>query len=356
MDDATRTTDGAAPGHRSELQAVRSFVVAMCVAGAIIPAITLAVEPVSMTQTIGFAVIAAGMAGTGLLVWAVRRPRRWLLEIVAQWGTLLVGGNIVLMPTVGIMPVYLLWPMVLVAYVGSLRVLVGTYLWAMTVLGVAVVLNPPTFGTADVMIGMGSTLAIIAGIVWIVTQRQARLREELEIAARTDPLTGLLNRRAFLPWLGDGLARAAEQDLPFTVVMLDLDHFKSINDRLGHFGGDRLLVEVAKAMRGASRGDDVLCRFGGEEFAVGLPGATADEARGYAARLSAALALAGAQEGCVLTVSVGVASRVGECGVEELLHGADEALYAAKRAGRNRAAIWDGSTTVDPAFPAPLRG
>ena len=329
---------------------MRFFVIAMCVAGAVIPAMTLAFEPVSPARTVGFGSIAVAMAGTGLLVWIVRDPPRWMLEVVAQWGVLLIGANVVLMPTVGIMPVYLLWPVVLVAYLSSRRVVVGTYVWTMVVLAVAVAINPPDFGTADVLIGMGSTLAIIAGIVWTVTQRQAVLRADLEHAARTDPLTGLLNRRAFLPWLREEVALAEERDAPLAVVMLDLDKFKSINDQLGHFGGDRVLVAVAAAMRTASRSDDVLCRFGGEEFAVALPGSTVDEARSYAARLSAALAEAGATEGCAVTVSVGIAPVAGSSSVDEVLRGADEALYAAKRAGRNRAAVWDGGGQVDPEF------
>ncbi len=341
--------DAVIAARSDDVRNVRYFVIVMCVAGAVIPVLTLAFEPTSPAHTLGFSILAGAMALTAVMVWVVR-PRRWLYEVLAQWGTLLIGGNIALMPTVGIMPVYLLWPIVLVAYIASLRVLVATYVWSMAVLVVAVTINPPSFGLSDVLIGMGATLAVMSGIVWVVTQRQTRLRLELEIAARTDPLTSLLNRRAFLPWLAVAIEHSRAGHEPFSVVMLDLDHFKSINDGIGHLGGDEVLVEVARVMRAQSRGGDVLCRFGGEEFAVGLPGATTEDALAYATRVAAALATTTVHDGLVLTTSAGVCGIGPEASVESLLRGADEALYAAKAAGRNRAAVWDGAVVVLPAF------
>ncbi len=338
------------PAFRSELETLRRFIVAMFAAGALIPALTLTMEPTSPSRTLGFVVVGGLMGVSGLAFWMVKPPRQRLFEIVAQWATLLIGANIVLMPSVGIMPVYLLWPVVLVAYFSSRRVVVLTYLWTMVVLSVAVSINPPSFGYSDVIVGMGSTLAIMVSIVHIMTQRHERLRAALEVAATTDPLTGLLNRRAFLPWLADAVERARAEERAFCVVMLDLDHFKSINDSLGHFGGDRVLMAVAAAMRSESRADDVLCRFGGEEFAVGLPGTTLAEAKAYATRVAAALVLAGQTEGCALTTSAGLACLGGDASVDDLLRGADEALFAAKHAGRNRAAVWDGEAHVDAAF------
>jgi diguanylate cyclase (GGDEF)-like protein len=352
VDPRLRATDQVAAARRAELEQLRYFIVAMFAAGALIPAITLAFEPASPAQTIGFAAIAVAMAASGLVAFLVRPPRGWLFEVLALWATLLIGANIALMPTVGVMPVYLLWPVVLVAYFSSLRVLGLAYGWSMVVLSAAIAINPPSFGVSDVIVGMGSTLAIMGGIVHVVTQRHVRLRTELEVAATTDPLTGLLNRRAFLPWLEAAIERAREEGEPLSVVMLDLDHFKQINDRLGHFGGDRVLVSVAGAMRSESRAHDVLCRFGGEEVAVGLPGAGVVEARSYAARVAGALVMAGQAEGCPLTTSVGIACLSGESTVESFLHAADDALFAAKHAGRNRAAVWDGELLVDPAFGA----
>ncbi len=350
MDPRARSTEPVVPARLSEVQTLRLFIVAMFTAGAVIPAITLAFEPVSPGQTLGFWLIAVAMAVSGLVTFVVRPPRLRLFEGMAAWATLLIGANIALMPTVGVMPVYMLWPVVLVAYFSSLRVLVSTYVWAMLVLVVAIAINPPSFGFSDVIVGIGATAAIMAGIVHIMTRRHERLRAELEVAATTDPLTALLNRRAFLPWLERALEEAEAADGPLSVVMLDLDHFKTINDRLGHFGGDRVLMAVAAAMRSESRAGDVLCRYGGEEFAVGLPGAGVAEARAYASRVAAALASAGVAEGCALTTSAGIACRTTGATVESLLHEADEALFAAKHAGRNRAAVWAGGVQVDPAF------
>ncbi len=348
-----RTSNEPAPALRSELETLRGFIIGMFVAGALIPALTLALEPASPARTIGFVTVAVLMAASAVVVWAVRPPRQRLFEAMAAWATLLIGANIALMPAVGIMPVYLLWPVVLVAYFSTRRMVVVSYLWTMLVLVVAVALNPPDFGYSDVLIGMGATLAIMAGIVNVVTRRHQSLRDELQIAATTDPLTGLLNRRAFLPWLAEAVGSAREQEEPLCVVMLDLDHFKSINDKLGHFGGDRVLVAVADALRQQSRADDVLCRFGGEEFAVGLPGASVVEAKAYATRVAAGLAVAGEDEGCVLTTSVGIAALAVDSSVDDLLRSADDALYAAKRAGRNRAAVWDSEARVEPVFDVP---
>jgi diguanylate cyclase (GGDEF)-like protein len=169
---------------------------------------------------------------------------------------------------------------------------------------------------------------------------------ELERQARTDPLTGAINRREFTRIAEEELARHARLGKPLSVVMLDLDHFKSVNDRHGHAAGDAVLVEFTHRAQAALRGYDRLARTGGEEFCVLLPEAAGDEARAIAERIRHAVSAAPiAAAGTVISVttSAGVATtRTSEDRIEDLLQRADTALYEAKHAGRDRVAVASG--------------
>ena len=155
----------------------------------------------------------------------------------------------------------------------------------------------------------------------------------LRLENMTDPLTELHNRRG----MNAALAQWQAGQQPFAVIALDIDHFKQVNDRFGHDVGDRVLQHLAQLMRANSRDGDVLCRSGGEEFFMLLPGAGPTVAGQVAERLRAQLAAAANPTGAGLTVSAGVAHwPAGPEPVEAVLKRADEALYAAKRAGRNR--------------------
>ena len=154
---------------------------------------------------------------------------------------------------------------------------------------------------------------------------------DLVHAARTDPLTGLPNRRAWEDDLGRALARARRTGGPVTVVLLDLDGFKALNDRHGHQAGDRLLKECVAAWRGVLRAGDELARHGGDEFALLAPDCGAPYGAMLAERLRGAM-----REG---TASFGVAEWDGEETAEALVQRADAALYEAKAEGRNRVAV-----------------
>lgn len=170
-----------------------------------------------------------------------------------------------------------------------------------------------------------------------------RLQEELNHHATHDPLTGALNRRAFALLAEKQAARTGR---PLAVLMMDLDHFKRINDTLGHSGGDATLCRFVAVAGDVLRAEDVLCRFGGEEFVALLPHAEAAQAVAAAERLRLAFAATGA------TVSIGVASlRPGE-DLEDLLRRADAALYDAKRAGRDRTHLSE-EVAAAPAAAAP---
>ncbi len=164
----------------------------------------------------------------------------------------------------------------------------------------------------------------------------ARLVEQLEREASTDPLTGLANKRAFELAYGAELSRATRRDTPVALVLIDIDHFKGVNDTFGHPFGDRVLVAVAKALRTAVRAHDTVARLGGEEFAMLVPDADLDEAHEIAERARALIADVEIP-GATLSSSAGAAAT--SAGPErsgELFEAADRALYEAKRLGRGR--------------------
>jgi two-component system cell cycle response regulator len=155
----------------------------------------------------------------------------------------------------------------------------------------------------------------------------------LEGLLREDALTGLLNRRAILTQLGGMVSGARRHGHPLSIAVLDLDHFKRINDTYGHKTGDEVLVAAVHAMGTHLRAEDQLGRLGGEEFLVLLPDTKVNDAELVAEKLRSEVA--GAPAPVPVTVSVGVATWDGET-PEAFLQRADEALYAAKDAGRDR--------------------
>ena len=171
-----------------------------------------------------------------------------------------------------------------------------------------------------------------------------RVMEATHLQAATDPLTGLLNRRSFENKVQDLLHRGT----PFTLAMGDLDHFKALNDTHGHDAGDRALRLFSRTLRDAVRSDDLVCRYGGEEFVVALPGQSLVSAARVLHRVQENLVLA-LQAGSVppFTVSFGVAERSEGNDLEDLCKAADIALFQAKREGRNRVVV-DGGVGPTP--------
>jgi diguanylate cyclase (GGDEF)-like protein len=186
-----------------------------------------------------------------------------------------------------------------------------------------------------------ATLAPVATALGFVLMVATRLQDELREAASTDPLTGLANRRRVeaqaRPWIDDPQA-------PLCALMIDVDHFKRVNDRFGHDAGDEALVWLGSHLRVEARRTDLVGRLGGEEFVMLLPGASLDEAAVLAERLRANVAATPmvfeGGEPWPLTISIGVAARLrGDTDVRDLLRRADDAMYEAKRGGRNRVVV-----------------
>lgn len=174
-------------------------------------------------------------------------------------------------------------------------------------------------------------LVLSIGVVLMATDK---LRAEFEHMARHDSLTGALTRRAFLDACEQELDRDRRKNRVSSLLIMDLDHFKTVNDSYGHQAGDRVLVDFVDLVGGLLRRPDQFGRFGGEEFVALLPETKLDEALVVAERVRAGVERARAQPGC--TVSIGVATSVpGEGEMDTILGRADEALYRAKAAGRN---------------------
>ena len=175
-----------------------------------------------------------------------------------------------------------------------------------------------------------------------------RVREELRERATHDPLTGLLNRGAILDFLNRELSRCDRDGTPLSLVMVDIDHFKDINDAHGHPVGDVVLRDLSATMRGSVRRYDGVGRYGGEEFLLVLPGAQSTGASIQAERLRSRIESHPIEtdSGVVaVTASVGVATWDASAPVslDCLLKAADDALYRAKDGGRNRVETWAGA-------------
>jgi diguanylate cyclase (GGDEF)-like protein len=171
--------------------------------------------------------------------------------------------------------------------------------------------------------------------------RLLRAQAELRQRADHDGLTGLWNRRVILDLLLRELSRAKRKKRPLSVVMVDLDHFKNINDRYGHQAGDEVLLEAARRMTTTLRAYDLIGRFGGEEFLVVLPGCDLKSAREAAERMRQSIEsapIATEEEEIPVTASFGLATHDAQDSVstQALIRAADDALYRAKRQGRNQ--------------------
>ena len=185
----------------------------------------------------------------------------------------------------------------------------------------------------------------------------ATLNNKLQKMATTDELTGLHNRREAMRRLGEHWAAIVRDGRPLACIMLDIDHFKQCNDVHGHDVGDAVLRETARRLQRSTRAGETVFRIGGEEFVVLCPGSTAEIAAVAAERLRAAVGANQIKRGDTavsVTISAGVAEKNNDTAKpDDLLRLADEALYAAKRKGRNRVFVHDGSESTVPQ-PAPL--
>ena len=190
--------------------------------------------------------------------------------------------------------------------------------------------TPLEDGQEELLEALSTAVGVRTGVVRNLAER--------ELAAGTDSLTGLANRRA----MDEHMRRLDTAEVPYTVIVADLDHFKTINDTHGHDVGDRCLQLFADILKEACRDTDIACRPGGEEFALILSGAGTDAGMAVASRIRAMLAQESRRQGPIFTASVGIASRPSHGDrSEEILRSADVALYDAKDQGRDRCIVAD---------------
>ncbi len=344
------------PHGAEQLRLMKRAIVAMMffgTANVMLAALTIGPEHAA-TQHWQF--VAGGLLFVLGIVCLVLPARRGLFEVTTIGGLIAIGILIATAPdnSPGTTPFFFLWPCLFAAYFSSTR-FVGIAMGSMAVIAAgALALSPYQARKPIAVIGVVSSVGVATLLVAAMRRREQRLNARLEVAANTDPLTGLMNRRAFNPQLEEAVRAAARTGQPLSVVLFDLDHFKQYNDAHGHLGGDDALRRMAGVLASASRGSDLVARFGGEEFAVVLPGADVMMARGYGERVVRALRGELVDRELRLSSSVGIAMFEDDCStVDALLTRADEALYAAKEGGRSRVAWWAGEMVIGEAITEP---
>ena len=197
--------------------------------------------------------------------------------------------------------------------------------------------TPLTFHAFEIGLAFEATLLALALAYRMRQYQEANVQAEQ--MARQDPLTGLANRRAFMELAGMCWSSAARGDRSLIMIMMDIDHFKKINDQYGHRAGDEVLVAVSDLLKRHCRASDIAARWGGEEFIVLLTETDLAQAREYAEKLRHAIAELKVLTGIhsiSLTASFGVARCSTDATLEDMIHLADAELYRAKSEGRNR--------------------
>jgi diguanylate cyclase (GGDEF)-like protein len=285
-------------------------------------------------------ILAVACLGLAAPLGGWRRPPARLIACLPTLGLLLVGVAVATARPLASTPTYYLLPILASAYFGSPRRLVlDLCVCAGSLAAVLALWGEPAARTA-VWIGTVIPAFCVALVVAGLRQRLDAKVDSLRYLADTDPLTGALNHGAFAGALDIALDRYHQTDRGAALLLVDVDHFKRVNDRFGHQEGDRMLRLVSDLLAAHKRRDDVLGRVGGEEFALLLPDADLTDARGVAERIRAALRAATEETPAALTLSVGIAILSPAVDSSHaLLHAADRALYEAKERGRDRAVV-----------------
>jgi len=224
---------------------------------------------------------------------------------------------------------------------------VGTILISVSVVAAAVHLIgvDPSWKSYALALVLPAILTPAFSIAYVrANYRLHRLKRELKKLANSDPLTDLLNRRAFFERAGDIFAALDHKSLPVAAMMIDLDHFKTINDKSGHVAGDSVIQMVSRAIAktatsSAGSHETMVARFGGEEFVVLVVGMDSSDLERLAQRIHEVcrgLVYWVGRTPLTVTVSIGLAIRAHDESIDVMLQAADAALYEAKRAGRDR--------------------
>ena len=295
----------------------------------------------------GFVAVGVVAELVALALWLLAdRLSKRVLNLAIAGGSILITADIAMsgehrgasMPDNEMLYV---WVALYSAYFFTVRQAAAHIAWASVLYGVTLWFIAPHDIIATRWVETTATLAIAVMLIALLKWRVQSLLTQLADAARTDPLTGMKNRRGFEESIEVEIERARRGGHPLTVVLGDLDHFKRVNDRLGHAAGDAALTRVGRILNEGKRQIDYAARTGGEEFALILPETSEREAYVLAERLRTAVRDAFAGELVPLTFSFGIAGfpHHGQT-PDDLLRSADRGLYAAKELGRDRAVIY----------------
>ncbi len=296
----------------------------------------------------------------GARAWRIANGAVFAFSVVALTVALMAGSSRATYVVLGAGVCMVMELMGLVVLVGQLRrsfsaalllIVIVTLSFAIIMLArIVIVLFVPDLAPAVISVQGLAVVTSIVTVGWVaaahglfainsrrITDELIAASHELSRKALTDALTDLPNRRGFLEQGGMLVALAVRGERPISVMMIDVDHFKRVNDTYGHLIGDDVLRAVGQAIAGALRASDLAGRMGGEEFGVVMPDTDLDHAETVAERVRAAVA--GVVVGTVtgISASIGVATREAmETDIAQVLRRADDAVYRAKRGGRNR--------------------
>jgi diguanylate cyclase (GGDEF)-like protein/putative nucleotidyltransferase with HDIG domain len=326
-------------------------------AGATIALLTVLLPHSSQTRDGALlAAIADAYLVAGLLYWRGPRLPARALPLGLGWATTLITWVAYFSAqTPSPLVFFYLWVSLFGAYFLNKRQVVSQILYVGLAYAALLVASSPGDELAWWLVGMG-TLAVAAILIEGMRDRAESLVQRLYDASRTDPLTGMTNRRGFRELLDLELERARRGSSAMVVVVGDLDHFKEVNDRCGHHIGDAALRRAAGVLARGKRHIDGVARVGGEEFALVLPDTDMHQAYAVAERLRCQLRDEFAGDSVALTISFGVAAfpHHGETAAS-LLRTGDEALYAAKRNGRNMTVVYSDALQGLPRDERPSR-
>lgn len=326
---------------RDPVSAARWIVLFLLAGGAYCIAWALAVGPAKASDpgvglVLGMVLLAAG----GLMWWRRESIPHVLLALCGPGGVVIVAGaNIATEDTSAGSQLFVLYPIVLCASFLSVRLNVISVVLA--AVGVALLMVPtmPAAEAATNIVGVSAALTVTVAAILAWRRRNDEALARLNALAVEDPLTGLANRRAFDAELAHATARAERDGTPLSVLLVDIDRFKAINDTRGHQAGDRVLVTAASVLREAVRRADVVARVGGDEFALLLYACPEEEAVRIALDVVVSLRESD-HDGPPITASCGVATAPPiTAAPDAMIAAADGALYRAKREGRNGTAV-----------------
>jgi diguanylate cyclase (GGDEF)-like protein len=275
-----------------------------------------------------------------LVLAGPRLPRRALAPL-GGIGVLLIAYALSATPGAGDGAVLYMWPVLWTTFFFGRRGAVSIVACVGVAHAITLLLLPAASSYPGRWVDVMVSVSVVSVVILTLVHRNDMLLTELADEARTDTLTGLLNRRGFDERASLELAHARRDGASIAAVAFDIDFFKRINDEWGHEIGDRVLVRIGELLTNHARDIDVAARFGGEEFVVLLPGCTSSEAEAFAERIRQALSSGDSTGLPTVRVSAGILAEVAPNGIEAMLRGADSALYDAKRAGRDRIVIAD---------------